>query len=252
MSVQNSADVNTRPLILSEYPIALRKDSETIIKDTARTAVLASRTLMAKQAVDSAVVASAVTGDGNGTITAATVVGLNSLGEKVIPKAGAWVFTLTAALVGKLTDPDGVDVKTAIALNDGTTTVVKYAGLQFTVTDGATAFSADDFFTLTVAANGKWTPYNASSVLGADKPQGIYDPEGSIGDITAAAIVAADVVNVPILISGARFDSSLLVIENSGSLSDMVSDSGLTVEEYLRNKSLIAEGAIAGSSAENS
>jgi len=253
MSVQNSADVNTRPLILSEYPIALRKDNETIIQDASRTAVLKSRTLMAKQAVDSAiVVAAGGSNTGNGTVTLATVVGLNTLGEKIIPKAGAWVFTLTAALVGKITDPDGVDVITGIALNDGTTTVVKYAGLQFTVTDGATAFVAGDLFTLTVAANGKWTPYDASSILGADKPMGIYDPEGAIGDITAAALVAGDIEDIPILISGARFDSSLLVIENSGSLSDMVSDTGLTVEEYLRNKSLIAEGAIAGSSAENS
>jgi len=253
MSVQTSTDINTRPFVLAGHPVALRKDAETIKQDVERAIALASRTLMGRQQVLSAI--TPVAGGentGNGTVTLATVVGIGNSGERVIPKAGSWAFTLTAALVGKITDPDGNDVVTGIALNDGTTTVVKYAGLQFTVTDGATAFEADDTFSLPVVADGDWVPYNADNVLGAAYPQGIFDPGAEVGDIAAADIVAADITDVPILVSSARFDSGLLVIEDSGALTDMVPDTGLTVEEYLRQRQLIAESTIAGSAAENS
>ena len=246
MSVQIDGEVNTRPLILSEYPIALRKDNETIIQNASRTAVLSSRTLMGKEVVESAVAAGAVVGTGNGTITLATVAG------SVIPKVGVWSFVLTAALIGKLVDPDGVIVASNIAIADGAAIILNIAGFQFTVTDGITAFTAGASISLTVVAVNKWTPYSKTNLLGANKPLGIFDPECSLGDITAAALVSADVEDVPILISGARFDSGLLVIENSGALTDIVSDTGLTVEEYLRQNSLISEGAIAGSSVENS
>ena len=67
-------------------------------------------------------------------------------------KAGAWVFEFTAALVAKLTDPDGNVVQNAIAVTNDTTTVLKIEGLAFTITDTATAFVSGDKFTLTVAA----------------------------------------------------------------------------------------------------
>jgi hypothetical protein len=252
MSVENSVDINTRPLILEEYPVAVRKDDAVMKQDAGRTTVLASKTLVGKLAVAAAVAAAADAGNtGDGTVTVSTVVGINAAGEKIIPKVGIWLLTLTAALVATLTDPDGVDRVTGIALNDGTTTVVKYAGLQFTVTDGAIAFIATDEFTLTVAVDGDYTPYDPASVLGADKPAGFYDPEGNLGEITAAALVAGDVADVPVLIAGALFDSEMLVME-TGALTDMVADTGLTVEEYLRRVSLIAENAISNSSPENS
>lgn len=252
MSVQARENIDTRPFILAGYPVTLRIDNATIEQDAGRAAVLASRTLMAKKMVDSAITPVAGgSNTGNGTATLATVVGIGNDGERVTPKAGTWKFILTAALVGKLQDPDGNDVVTGIALNDGTTTVVKYAGLQFTITDGATPFAADDEFSLPVVANGKWVPYSAAGVLGQHLPKGVFDPEGSYGDITAAALVAGDVTDMPIVISGARFDKNKLVIENSGALTDMVADSGLTVEEYIRQFGLIAEDAISGSSYEN-
>jgi hypothetical protein len=258
MAVEIKADISTRPLILAEYPVALRKDNQTIEQDAARgSAILYSRTLMAKKQVDSAITPVAAgageagANTGNGTCTLATVVGLNSLGERQIPQAGTWKFILTGALIGKLQDPSGVDVITGIALNDGTTTVVKYAGLQFTITDGATPFIATDAFALPVVANGKWVPWKASGVLGEAIPAGIYDPEQFLGNIAAATLIAGDVEDAPILIAGARFDSALIVIENSGALTDGVPGTGLTVEEYLRKVGLIAESAIAGSAYEN-
>jgi hypothetical protein len=252
MEVQVSSNISTRPFIVDELPLSLRKDTETIKQDAGRSSDLLSKTLMGRFAVLAAVTAAADAGNtGDGTITIASVVGLDTLGNKVLPKIGTYTFELTAALVGKITDPNGVDIVTGIALNDGTTTVIQYAGLIFTITDGAVAFIAGDKFTIITAADGDWTPYNAASVLGADKPQGIYDPEGNLGDIASADIVAGDVTDVPILIFGARFDQDQLVIEDSGSLSDLVSDTGLTVEEYLRKVSLVAQATISASSPEN-
>lgn len=52
----------------------------------------------------------------------------------------------------KLTDPDGVDIKEDIALpgTTGGTIVFTGSGITFTITDGATDFAIDDFFTLLV------------------------------------------------------------------------------------------------------
>jgi len=253
MSVQESADINTRPFILMGLPLSLRVDDATIKKDTGRTAVLASNTLMGKLAVVSAITPVAGgTDTGNGTCTLATVNGINSLGEKVVPTIGTYLFTFTAALIGTLSDPSGNDLVTGIALNDGTTTVITYAGIQFTITDGSTAFISGDSFTLPVVADGDYTPYDPASVLGADKPAGIFDPEGSLGDITAAALVAADVLDVPILIFGAQYDSAQLVIENSGALTDIVPGANISVYDFLKQSSLVGTATIAGSAVENS
>lgn len=165
-------------------------------------------------------------------------------------------FTLVVAAADggefKLSDPDGNVIAGGLTMSgvSGGATVFYEGGFKFTVTDGATDFAIGDKFTLTVAADGDWTPYDPASVL-ADKPQGIFDPEGSFGSIAAASIVAGDVSDCPILIVGARFDKNQLVIENSGALTDIVAGTGLTVEEYLRQRGLIAENTIAASAAEN-
>jgi hypothetical protein len=246
-------NINTRPFVLETLPVSLRDDNATIIQNAGRTTVIESKTLMGKEAVVAAVVV-AIGGSnaGNGTVTVASVVGLDTLGNKVLPKAGAYAFTLTAALIGKITDPDGVDIITGIALNDGTTTVVQYAGLIFTVTDGGTAFEALDTFSITVAASNKWTPFSGANILGADKPQGVYDPEGYLGDILAADIVAGDVDNMPIIKFGFMFDEDMLFMEDSGDLDDLVGDTGLTVRDYLVHLSIIAKETQSGSRPENS
>jgi len=66
-----------------------------------------------------------------------------------------YTITVTIAHGGKftLTDPDGVDVKTDIELPGGAggTVNVSSGGISFTITDGATDFAVDDFFTLVVS-----------------------------------------------------------------------------------------------------
>ncbi len=249
--IQNSTNVNTRPVVLTELAVAVRRDNETIKQNAGRTADLLSKTLMGRLSVESAVVATPDGGNtGDGTITASTVIGLNSLGEKIIPKVGNWVFELTAALIGKLTDPDGVDRVTGIAINDGGAQVIVFDGLQFTVNDGGVAFVSGDKFTLAVAVDGDWIPYDPADLLGADKPQGIFDPEGSLGDIPKQDIIDGDVLDIPILIAGAIFDDGQIVFE-SGAFTDTVGGTGLTVEEFLRGRNLIAANTIAGSQPEN-
>ena len=166
-------------------------------------------------------------------------------------------FTLVVAAaeggVFKLEDPDGGLVASGLTLSGvplGATTFNE-GGMTFTITDGATDFASGDSFAITVITNLKWVPYDPAGLLGEAIPKGIYDPQGDLGDITAAALVAADITDMPILIAGARFDKNMLVIENSGALTDIVPGTSLTVEEYMRTLSLIAEDTIAGSSAEN-
>jgi hypothetical protein len=253
MAIESTLDINTRPFVLETLPVSLRDENAVIIQNAGRTTVLASKTLMGKEAVVAAVVVAADGGNtGDGTVTVASVVGLDNLGNKIIPKIGAYVFELTAALIGKITDPDGVDIVTGIAITDGGAAIIQFAGLIFTVTDGAIAFVSGDKFTITVATSNKWTPFSGANILGADKPKGVYDPEGSLGDILASTIVAGDVENMPIIKFGFMFDEDMLVMENSGSLEDLVGNTGLSVRDYLVHLSIIAKETQSGSRPENS
>lgn len=166
-------------------------------------------------------------------------------------------FTLVVAAseggVWKLEDPNGNTIVTGLTMGGtpGGATVFNEGGMTFTITDGSTDFAIGDIFLLTVTSVNKWVPYDPAGVNGEAVPKGIYDPESTIGDITAAALVAADVTDMPILISGARFDRDKLVFENSGAYTDIVLGTSLTVEEYLRTFGLVAEDTISGSAAEN-
>lgn len=251
MSVQNELDIDIRPFILAGNPVALRKDNAVIEEDAGRSAVLASRTLLSKKLVDSAIADVADVGNtGDGTLVA-TVAGPD------IPKVGVWNFENTFAVanggVFKLEDPDGNIVADNLTLRVGAGLVTTFiaAGIKIVVTEGTTDFAAGDKFALTVVANNKFVPYDPAGVLGEAIPKVIYDPEGYLGDITAAALVAGDVIDLPVLISGARFDKDLLVLENSGALTDVVPGTAQTVEEYLRQFGLIAEQTISASSYEN-
>lgn len=106
-----------------------------------------------------------------------------------------------------------------------------------------------------ISATEKWVPYtDPAATDGTAKPAGIYDPEGHLGDISAADIVAGDVVDVPIIIFGALFDDSKLVIENSLTLDTVISTGTIeeqTVADALRKISLIPQSAISGSQPEN-
>jgi hypothetical protein len=110
-------------------------------------------TVLARQLVAVAVVASAVTGTGNGTVTAATVVEGPSA-----PIVGAYVLTVVATETHggtwKLVDPNGAQVATDLVMTAGAgaATIFEVGGLRFTITDGSTDFAAGDTATLTVAA----------------------------------------------------------------------------------------------------
>lgn len=166
-------------------------------------------------------------------------------------------FTMAIAAaeggVWKLEDPNGNTIATGLTMGGVPlgATVFNEGGITFTITDGATDFIVGDKFSITVTVNGKWVPYDPAGLLGEGVPKGIYDPESTLGDITAAALVAGDIVDMPILISGARFDRDKLVFENSGAYTDIILGTSLTLEDHLRTFGLVAENTIAGSVAEN-
>jgi len=102
-----------------------------------------------------------------------------------------------------------------------------------------------------VAATGKWVPFtNEAAVDGTAIPQGIYLGD----DIPAADIVAGDVVDLPIVIAGVRFDANKLVIENSKLLTTVITI-GTTdlrsVFDHLVDQILIPENTINIARAEN-
>lgn len=141
-------------------------------------------TILARKAVADAVTASAVTGTGTGTATLATVVpGIT------VPVVGAYVLTVTTAVtnggVFKLVDPNGATVATGLTMTvgAGASTIFEVAGLQFTITDGATDFIVGDFFTLTVAADGKLVPFATDGAGGAQIPKAVltYDVVAAAG-----------------------------------------------------------------------
>lgn len=173
-------------------------------------------TILARREVAAAVVASAVTGTGTGTVTAATVVG-----GSAVPKAG--VYTLRNILVvadggvWQLEDPDGAIVAAGFrqTVGAGAATVFEVGGLQFTITDGGTNFALNDTATLTVAADGKLVPFTPSGAGGVQRPIAVLQY-----DVTRAD--AGDVRIRPIV--GGRVNRTRLVIDAGGSVTDAICD----------------------------
>lgn len=134
-------------------------------------ATVSKGTLLARRAVATAVTASAVTGTGTGTCTSASVIG-----GPVVPMVGAYKLVCTSAVANggifRLEDPNGMIVATDLRMTAGAgaATTIKAAGLQFTLTDAGTDFVAGDYFTLTVAADGKLVPLDTAGVGGAQVP----------------------------------------------------------------------------------
>lgn len=121
-------------------------------------------TILARQKVAEAIVAAADAGNtGDGTVTLATV-----QAGSIVPVVGAYNLECVAAVgnggVFKLEDPNGAVVATDITMTPGAggATIVTVAGMQFTITDGATDFIVGDKFSLTVAADGKLVVYAAA------------------------------------------------------------------------------------------
>ena len=145
-------------------------DNETLTAAGALT--YAAGTLLARKAVEDAVVAAADGGNaGDGTVTLATV----AAGE-VVPIVGAYNLECTLVVaeggVFKLEDPNGTQVAGGITLTVGAggTTVINVAGLTFTVTEGGTDFALGDKFSLTVAVDGDMVAYDRAGAGGAQIP----------------------------------------------------------------------------------
>ena len=94
-----------------------------------------------------------------------------------------------------------------------------------------------------ISASEKWVPFtDIAAVDGSGIPSGILLSSDIQGAITAAELVAGDVVDIPILKFGAKFDEDKLIIENSLTLETVLEAASLgnkTIREVLLEKTLI-------------
>lgn len=185
-------------------------------------------TILARQAVAIAVTPAAGANTGDGTVTLATVVA-----GPVVPLVGAYVLTVTTAVTNggilKLVDPNGAQVASDLIMTAGAgaATVFEVAGLEFTVTDGATDFIVGDSFTLTTVADGKLVPYVVAGAGGAQLPKAIVTFD----------VVAAGAGNEPIraMITGV-VRKERLIIDADGDGSNITD----AILDLIRDFSLIS------------
>ncbi|MES1188668.1 MAG: hypothetical protein ABUL60_32935 [Myxococcales bacterium] len=183
-------------------------------------------TLLARRADALAVTASAVSGGGNGTVSLATVVE-----GPVVPLVGVYTLTCLLAITNggkwKLTDPNGAIVADDLeqTVGAGAATVFEVGGLQFTITDGGTDFSAGATATLTVAADGKMVAFAPGGAGGAQIPMMVL----------ARPLVATGAGNLPTrpIIKG-KVAKERLSIFGGGTITDAMLD-------QLRGFGIIAE-----------
>lgn len=185
-------------------------------------------TILARKSVEDAVVAAADGGNtGDGTVTLATVAA-----GSVVPLVGAYNLEVTEAVVNggvlKLEDPNGALVASNLIMTvgAGAATVFEAAGLQFTVTDGATDFIVGDKFSLTVAADGNMVVFATAGAGGAQIPVAILTYE----------VVATGAGDVPIRAGVAgSYRKERLVIDADGDASNVDN----AVMDQLRNYGLV-------------
>jgi len=182
-------------------------------------------TILARKEVADAVTVAAGTNTGDGTVTLATV----AAGE-IVPKVGAYTLTVIEAVANggifNLADPDGNIVAGYLQMTAGAgaATAFTAAGLNFTITDGATDFVVGDSFTLTVAADGKMVIYATAGAGGAQVPKAVLTY-----DITQTG--AADVA-IRQMVSG-QVRREKLVIDAGGTVTD-------AIVEQLRDFGIVA------------
>ncbi|MCK4817424.1 hypothetical protein KA005_16760 [bacterium] len=232
MAVQASLNINNQSPFLSG---SFKSDDGTLAQDAAETIATTRMTVLGKIAVAAGAAAVDSGNTGNGTIT------LFSLLGGITPKVGTYKFVLTAALVGKIVDPDDNDIVIGIPLTDGGATIIKGAGLLFTITDGATPFIAGDFCTMIVATGSlKYAALVADSADGTQFPAGIYNGD----DITAAAVVAGD-VDLPVIVIGGdgKINRSSIVFHNGADTLDTIVN-GKTLEAHLNDMGLFFKDVV--------
>jgi len=99
-----------------------------------------------------------------------------------------------------------------------------------------------------ISASGKWVPFTDNTASdGSEFPAGIIK-----ADVSAAELVAGDVPDIPIIVGGEiTIDVNQLVIENSKTLADVITSSGLTVGDELERHNIYVEATRAIDEFEN-
>jgi hypothetical protein len=247
MAVEVKRDNSNKPFILYSGPAA-RKTNAVIKQDAARSTDLAQYTVLGRIPVTVPTTGTADGGNtGDGTVTAVSA-------AKGSPSAqvGAYnlecTFAVTNGGVFKLEDPAGNIVADNLTLRVGAgfATAFSEAGLEFTITDGATDFIAGDKFSITTTADGDYYPLDPEATNGLEKVAAIF----SGCDIASADIVAGDVTGQSILVGNFFMDQNQLVLENSATLATVL-PSGYTVEEELQRLNIYSEDTVVISGAEN-
>lgn len=164
-------------------------------------------TILARKSVNDVVVGAADGGNtGNGTITALSVAA-----GSVVPLVGIYLLTLVETIteggVFELTDPNGAIVGSSLLLDPAgeATTIFEVAGLLFSVVDGSTDFVLADFFTLTVATNGKMVPFSITGAGGAQIPTEVLTADvtaAGAGDEFTRGMVSGEVKKERLIIKG--------------------------------------------------
>ena len=245
-------------------------DSETILQDAGRGTPLATRTVMAQRPSDEKWVPLT---DVNPALTPATLVcGANggnlaawqavNNGEFSIDVNGTTldiigINTTGIAALSDIADMiNSVALGTVICVYDITGDVFSFysptAGVGSTITvlsavagGAGTDISGAGFLNGLTAVG---TATQGTGGNGENIPAGIY-----LGDsITAAELVAGDVVDRPIVVGGiAPLNEPLLVLENSLTLADIVVEKNKTIRAVLTELGLYPEATVDGSGFEN-
>lgn len=264
MSVQVRRDNNTTPFIRGG--LAAVKQAEIILQDAGRTAVLAYATVMAQipssrkwvplTIVNPGIIVGKMVCGANGANLATwqaitngsfkisfngVEISLTALDFSSITALDEIVDTINAVLLGRGwaiydSKADVVSFVTNLPGLNGSVTVLT-AGASGTDISGAGHLNG---LTGTVTAG--------TGNDGQNLPAGIYTgPE-----ITAAAIVAGDIVDSPILVgAGVLVDQNQIVLENSLTLNDVVVALNKTIQAALGDVGIFSEDTIDIASIEN-
>jgi hypothetical protein len=268
MTVQVRADYTNYAFILSGSPYS--REAETIAQDAGRSAALAPFTVMALNPATNKWVP--LTDVAPALTSAFLVCGANggNLAAWQAVSDGEFSFTVD----GEVINVTGIDTSSITALTQIVdilqNAVIGKANVYYDVLNDTFRFESKTQGTLSTitvlsaVSGGSGTDISGASFLngasgtgtatqgtgggGVDIPQGIYLG----GSITAAELVAGDVVNRPILIGGAcTVDSSLVVLENSLAVTDIVEARNETIRGVLASKGIFLEDTIDADELEN-
>ncbi len=180
---------------------------------------LITGTVLALLAVGAALASLEVDNTGNGTIAAGAV----GAGAQI----GTYRIVFTSATAFTVTDPSG-DV-----VGSGTVgTAFNTGGVAFTITAGATAFTAGDEGAITIdPGSGKYVPFNPAGTGGAEVAKGILVEDVDATDANKDAAGAAVVRHAHIAPSGLTFQVAATDAQQAAALASLRSQGILTVRE---------------------